>query len=947
MNAETVFHALLPNGDAILYGALTSEIQSNRFEPSGLASAAIAPSLRALVDESHYLMVGTTQNRVLLSVTHQSGASQFEHTLMLLDEIGRAQWARQLPVDRSIFLPNGDLIVVTDSLVSRLAGTDGRTVWQTNLLELEPFATTNFVRGLTANASAVILEYQLESKPGRTGNTESMEQVTSLDITTGTLLWRKAAPFSAQGAAICKPEFINGNIRSVNAAFVDGVLKPIVRMRLANGTLLWQQELPFALVESNGIRCASVALEDATLIALTHGTQVHFSRVSLADGNLQWIQARSSEPSNTETRLLANSELAVYFDGQPLRARAISLLDGHDLWTNPLTNVTLGVSSAAAQMRIEGNSLVVVSSGLVGQRAFLQTANYTLQTGTESAQRRLFGVRREDRSFTLSYDYTQPATPVPVVLSANLGSAGRRLNLRRLSPQTGTVLRSVLIETSPSAIPEFASSRILTADLNTVWILGTSGVDINGMSSSTLLRVNFEGQILWSDTVYGAFQNINLANPQRIVASGFLCVATGACPPGQFAARSRILDAQSGSVTVVRDFLTSLAASVGDDVAWTDQQNPRRLSAFDAQGSDRWSQSFAASAGSNAPNAVALAPLAGDFALAQTVTDIFGGFRRSRVARYARSSGVLQWERRFQSVSNSSIVMQPDAMGLLYSTRRRDDATGALLGGDMVYLDAQTGATRHSWAVSDTAGHSIRPFGLIHSDLSAVRQFRSLGSDFDSRHLFYTRQNANLSTGALTPEHVFQASVGDALRGADSWGASATLSDGSMLALSTLSQPSGALRTRLERWPAPSDLNSGDVRISTDAIDNVASGLGSLVSVAVRIENASMQPVAAQLGYLDSISGAHATVRACQANVGSECPQLGLSTAQAITIAANDVLTVSYEVSDPHFAQVRNLTRAATGTFFVLPEYAFGDRAMANNLVAVTVRGAGQGDGFE
>lgn len=952
MNAEGVFHAVLPNGNAILYGARTSEILSNRFDASSLVSAAIAPSLRADVDETQYRVLGTAQNSVLLTLTQQSGVSQFEQTLLLLNETGQARWARQLETDRALFLPNGDLITVSGSLVSRLAGTDGRTLWQVNLLELEPFATTSFIRGFTANADALVLEYQLESKPGRTGNTQGVEQVTSFDIATGRLLWRKAAPFDSVGAAICEPEFVNGNIRSVNAAFIGGIFKAVVRMRRADGTELWQRELPFALADSDTVQCASVAAPGGALIALTNAGQVHFSRINSADGQLQWLVSRASV-STRETQLIGNTELAVYFDGEPLKARAISFLDGSNLWENPLTSSVPGAGSAQAQLRLEGNSLVVVTSGSTG-RAFLQEVKYALDTGVESAQRRLFGVRRENRNFTVSYDGSQPASPIPIVLSPNLGAAGRTLSLRRLSPQAGNIERSVVIDTSLTVIPEFSSAAILTADSTSVWIKGTGVADISGVSSSTLLRVNFDGEILWSDTVYGVFQNTTLANPKHIVLSGYLCITAGPCSnsaSGQLQQRTRVLNAQTGAVTRSSDFPIYYAASVGDDFAWADSRNPARLSAFDLLGAERWSQSFAASSGSNTPNAVALTPLLNDFALAQTVSSIFGGSRRSRIGRYARTSGALLWERVFESVSNSSVVMQPDAAALLYSTRRRDDDTGALLGGDMVYLDAQTGATRHSWAVGETSGvtsgHSIRPFGLIQSNLSAVRQFRSLGSDLDARHLYYTRQNADLTTGVLTPEHVFQASIGDALRGADSWGTTAILSDGSMLALNTLNQSNGALRTRLERWPAPSDAAAGDVRLTTDAIDNLVTGLGSSVSVTLRIENASAQPVMAQLGFLDSTTGTYATVRTCQANAGSVCPQIGLSTAQPLTIAANDVLNVSFEISDPKFAQVRNFSATAGGTFFVLPEYAFGDRMLANNLATVMVRGAGSGDGFE
>ncbi len=815
-------------------------------------------------------------------------------------------------------------------------------------LELESFATPSFIRGFTANAAALVLEYQLEAKPGRTGDTQSVEQVTSLDIATGALAWRQSATFSAGGASICKPEFDNGNIRSVNVALVEGVFKPIVRMRQADGALIWQRELPFTLVNGASIQCASVTLAGSALIALTNGGQVHFTRIASGSGDLQWLEARNSEFSG-ETQLLANGELAVYFDGQPIKARTISMLDGHDLCMNPLTSANQNAGSAQAQVRIDGNSLVVVASGVLDtvRRAFLQEVKYALDTGSETAQRRLFGVRRDSRSFSLAYDYTQPANPAPVVLNPDLGSVGRSLTLRRLNPQTGAVIASVVIETPLATIPEFTNARILTADVASAWILGTSAVDLNGLTTSTIFRVNFNGEIFWSDTVSGAFQNISLANPQHIVVSGSSCVATTPCAPAQLVTRSRVLNAQTGHVILQRGFQISVAGSAGNDLAWADTQIPRHLTAFDAFGQERWSQTFIASSGANAPTPVALTPLANDYAFAQYENFNFSAFRRTRVGRYAQNSGALLWERLFQSVSNSSIVMQPDAGGLLFSTRHRDNDTAELLGGDMVYLDAQTGATRHSWTVNETHGHSIRPFGLIQGNVSAVRQFRSLGSDLDTRHLYYTRQNVDLTSGLLTPEHVFQASISDALRGADSWGATATLSDGSMLAISTLNQPSGALRTRLERWPAPLDVFAGDVRITSDAVDGLVTGLGSTVSIAVQIENASARPVTAQLGFLDATSDTVATVRACQANLGSQCPQLGLATSQPITIAANDVLTVRYEISDPKFAQVRNSANVAGGTFFVLPEYAFGDRLLANNLAFVTVRGAGNGDGFE
>jgi hypothetical protein len=327
----------------------------------------------------------------------------------------------------------------------------------------------------------------------------------------------------------------------------------------------------------------------------------------------------------------------------------------------------------------------------------------------------------------------------------------------------------------------------------------------------------------------------------------------------------------------------------------------------------------------------------------------FGGNRQTRLIKISGITGQLLWQRVFDVRPNSNIVLRKTPAGLLYSINFTDPTFPSVTSGALYYLDPISGATRFELTSGDSYFHSVRPiFDAANASVS-IRQTRGLLGPNSLSHFLSSVQSLNYESGAAGTEHIYIANIDNILAA----NASATLltpaNSDDVYAVTTLEN--SAAPFSFQRWPTITDVNVGDLRIITSLEFNpYVTGLGPTARAEFIVSNDSTQQVSASIGYLDNSTGSHAALRGCQASVGSNCPLLGSAVFQSV-FAPHGQLHLSFDITDPLFAQRRFFSvltpPSASGQFYALPNYTFGDQSIRNNFLNITVRTAGYGDGFE
>lgn len=268
----------------------------------------------------------------------------------------------------------------------------------------------------------------------------------------------------------------------------------------------------------------------------------------------------------------------------------------------------------------------------------------------------------------------------------------------------------------------------------------------------------------------------------------------------------------------------------------------------------------------------------------------------------------------------------------------------------MYYLDAATGVSQFENSVSEPYFNSLRPIGEGKAGIAPVRQMRGLMYSPYLPSIVGTVSLLNYQTGAFGAEHLYRSNLGDVLSSTASADIDPLFSASDVFARVTTPGVDGISVQSFQRLPSISDANAGDLKIiAPDGFDQTLTSLGAQATIDLVISNAAPAAVTATLGYLDDQTMSTAVIRACQASLGSVCPQLGTGSNVLVQLAPFGQLNLTLELTDPFFAQHRESVFApfpASGKFFALPDYAYGERNMENNFLFIRLRTQSFGDGF-
>ncbi len=951
MYSTPAFHINFNDGKSMLLGhsgsrVSTFSILQNETVPSVPALGGF-PMWSQFVSNQSFQVLAKTADKALLLISDGDGDfPRIRQDIVLINSVGRALWARSLRAERAQFLRNGDVLLQNGAELSRLVGASGAPIWQLNLMELDTDTSRVETRYMsepnldTTAPESVVLSIRLERSP-RNGSYSVQTESLLVDAATGAAKWRILHASSAnqtEGSYPACQAVVRGNVVISFETQVSLALA-IVARDLTTGTELWR-----TLIASNSSGpCASIISDEAVFIG--YFGQMASQLVKLQwDGNLLWQRSSPAIPAYSPVQLLLDSQRIAIIEGNPARAQVFQNQSGNPLWAAPLATTERETGSS---FRLTANEIIEEYADSNAElQSHLRRVRYSASTGLEMSAESIPGQQLSAKGATVSIVGDSASDRHLLTLRPSFGADERTLTLRKLDPSTGAVAQSVSVSLGAS-IESFESAVIVRATANAAVVLVQSIPASDGTRMFTLTYLEMTSTLPRWVREFRAFNAGSIhQDATQVVLSLRQCGLT--CSPENREQYLRAFDVGLGTQRF--SFLKPHFAAIVLNGKVVLQNASSQIESINEDGTLQWTHSISGLPGFPVTSLMTLSNFGSDIIYGVLDRAPSGGNRQTRLVKISGASGQLLWQRIFDAHPNSSIVLRKTPDGLMYSINFTGPPFPSLTSGALYYLDPISGATRFQITSGDSYFHSVRPILDGSNGSAAIRQTRGLLAQNSLSHFLSTVQTLNYQSGTTGAEHVYVANIDNILAA----NVSATLltpaHSEDVYAVAALENSD--VPFSFQRWPTVSVANAGDLRITTAAEFNpYLTGLGPNAQAEFVVRNDSTQSVTASIGYLDDSSGSHATLHGCQASPGSSCPDLGSVKEFQSLIAPNGHLHLNFEIADPSFAQNRLFSisspPAASGQFYALPHYTFGDRLMSNNFLGVTVNTAGYGDGFE
>jgi hypothetical protein len=768
------------------------------------------------------------------------------------------------------------------------------------------------------------------SSPRQSSQSQYDRKILLLDVASGAMDWRVSSNSGEFEALTCDSLIMGSSVISFEYS-ETGALH--ARARAAStGAAQWRSIVP---QPANGFSaCSARKLIDGILVAVVGPNDVLASRFSNS-GQLLW--SRSSpvvEASIRSPTLLANSAAMVVV-ADTVNAYVLDPSSGALLRAIPIRNSSAG---GETQFKITNTELIQefqASNGLLTRAYFALGTGLLVDEQSQALQVKL------KRSNPVHLRENASGPPTPFVFRPDYGPNGKSLTLRKLDPETGLVVQSSVFEVPLDA--PIASASVFRIDDSFALVQVRSARAADNTSTISFARLDLAMQ---TPSWVRSLRSVNsgaIFDATRIFISHNNCEAIGPCSGSAFQKVSLLSVAAGNQIAEITSPHSTFAINQ-NAIVLTSVSGPEvTIRAFDTTGGSLWTSVIPMVNGLATTFVNKLSTFDNDFLV--ELSDSSGSIRQSRILRTAGATGQTLWQRAF--AGEGSIVSNVTNDGIMFSTRVNESAT--IASGRFHYLDAATGATRFSQNVSGLYFRTLRPIADGRDDVAPVRRFLGLMNSAYLPSTVSAMSIFNYQTQTFGAEHLYFSNLGDSLKAGTSAVINPLFRPNAIFASVFTPGPDGTSATSLQRWPAVSASNDGDLKVLGPADSAPLTALGPQASADLIIRNESPVAVNATLGYVDDNYGSTAVVRACQASAGSVCPPLGTGANVQARLAPKGQLNLQLEITDPGFAQRRFFSNPAsvTGYFFALPDYTLGDQNLDNNVIRLRTRTMGFGDGFE
>lgn len=840
-------------------------------------------------------------------------------SLHRVDAAGRLLWTLDRRADEARLLDNGDVVVLDEHLLLRLAAEDGRVLWSRNLLDAPDRASSGaFVLGMVVDGQIDIAARYLH-EPTVYAERLRSAWLLAVDAADGDIQW---AVNAAEGASQrwrprCLPQVLGAtriDVRFEGHPLVDSAV--VERRSRSDGELHWSRRI--AATYNEGGACAALAHGGRFYLSIDEGVAPgRLHALDVEDGGVLWqrtLEAGRPEqvhPAPAGNLVLVESGVAPSGSARLLTRRRGS--DGALSWS---------VEVPAAQLAVGGNGVTVsvAWTPAIGTAALAHFQQYHGDTGALLA-----AAQEEVRAFESQ----------PVVAARVQGMACAALAVD--APQAHVDLQCRLavggaLAWSQSLPPLAAGERITLLQL---LALGTDRLLLRvstrlAIAGGDSLRDHLyvfglsDGAPLWKDLQFGLTNLVSGADAGVYLRA---CAAPPACTAATLVVRA--LDGLTGTERWSRPTdMTPLAAGSGVLLGWRQSGQARGFQALAAaDGADAWLHDSGAA--SLAPEA--LVTRSGAVLVKHESVD--GGGREVRVLRMDPALGtpIYSLQPSLAAPRTESARLQESADGdLLVSAIR---GTGGWLARARV-------ADGQAWWQAYPVGTSTESLTARFAGPLPAAQWAHVSR---ARALLLRRALARLQPdGNWSAEHVY---ASEPAQPGELPGAIQLLdveAAGAALAFDRRRSRHGLLRAVLQGWPAPGTL-SGDVRIEIPA-SPAAAGMSPSVTLELQVTNASPHALDGLVVHADSaVSALWFRLLGCVPAAACTPPsgdQLRLS------LPPNGTAQVQVEVIDPGYRPGARWGEDSA-VFRVDTPFDFGDVDLGNNLVWIPVRLGGMGDGFE
>jgi hypothetical protein len=943
-NGESYWPVSFEDGSFMGLSYTGSAFSTTTMAPSGTTPAVSLGGFSHWAGYYAFYSIGalaTQSDRALVSIVDaadQIGSGVARADLVLLHRDGRAVWSRPVSADKARFLANGDLIIQSGAQLSRLSGNTGAPIWQTNLAELDPDTSGVDVNdlseagsiGIGANAEKMSVLANFSFQP-RHSTDRYVRAILLLDVASGAIDWRVSSDSGEFESIGCGSLIMGASI--VSFEYSDGATLHARARTAATGAAQWRSIVP--LPANAFSSCSAHKLIDGFLVAIVGRNNVLASKFS-NDGQLLW--SRSSpvvEASIRTPSLLANSAAMVVI-ADTVSAHVLDPSSGALLRSIPIRNDSAGRETRVKITNTELIQEFQTSNGL------LTRARYALGTGLSVDEQSQALQAKLKRSNPVHLRENASGPPTPFVFRPEYGPNGKSLTLRKLDPETGLVVHSSAFEVPLDA--PIASASLLRIDDSFALVQVRSARAVDNTSTISFARLDLATQTpLW----VRSWRSVNsgaIVDANQIFISHNNCEAVGPCS-GSAYQKVSLLNVATGNQIAEITVAHSTSALNQNSIVLTSVSGPDvTIRAFDTTGASLWTSVIPMVNGLATTFVNKLSTFGNDFLV--ELSDSRGSIRQARILRIAGATGQTLWQRAF--AGESSIVSNVTNDGILFSTRVNESAT--IASGRFHYLDAATGATRFNQIAGGLYFRTLRPIADGKDDVAPVRRFFGYMNSAYLPSSVVALSLMNYQTQTFGAEHLYVSNLGDSLKAGTSVVIHPLFRPEAIFANLIAPGPDGTFATSLQRWPAVSASNDGDLKVLGPADSALLTALGPQVSADLVIRNESPVAVNATLGYVDDSHGSTAVLRACRASAGSICPLLGTGANVQARIAAGGQLNVQLEITDPGFAQHRCCSSdrgPVTGYFFALPDYTLGDQNLDNNVIRLRALAKAFGDGFE
>lgn len=847
--------------------------------------------------------------------------SPFNQPLHRVDATGRRVWVLDRRADDARLLDDGDVLVLDEHLLLRLAADDGRVRWAYNLLDAPDLASDGAFRlgDVVDGQIDVIARYLAE--PSTYSERIKSAWLLSIDAANGELRW---AVNTATGAEHrwrprCAPQVWGADridMRMEGAPVVEAAV--IDRRDRSTGALRWSQRLPLSY--EDGGSCALLAHGGRVYLSADSGAapgQMH--ALDIDHGTVLWQQQLTAgrlgelHPAPGGDLLVIEADTTQANITRHLLTRRHAT-DGAMSWS---------VEIPAAQVALDGsdNAIAVAWAALIGSSPQAHFDRYDPGTGAllSTVQSDVQGFQGQPVAAAAIHSQACGAKAIdsqPAYVDAQCrDAAAGTLVWSRSLPPIAEGERINLLQ-----LLALGSDRLLARVSTRLPIVG-----------GDLLRDHLhvldvaDGTTIWQHVRIGT-TNLVAGADGDIYVRDLECAKPPSCLGASLVVRA--LDGLTGAARWTRATdVTPLAAGAGVMIGWHQSTLGGFQALAAASGADIWFYESGATSGTPG----ALTTRAGEVLIKYELPA--GAQREVRTLRLDPTQGTLIY-----SIQPSVAAPRTDM------SRLQESADGHLL------VSASRGNDSWLARVRSDDGQSLwqsYPMGSTSEGLLARFEGPLPSADWvhvtRTRSILGRRALARLQAdGTWSAEHLY---LSEPTLPGESPGSVQMLdirADGAALAFDRRRGPQGLRVARLHGWPAPASVQ-GDVRIDVTGIE-AGTGMAPSTGIELQISNDSSHQLDNLWVHADSAQS-QLWFRMLNCVPAQACASFS-SDGATLSLPANAAALLRVEVIDPGYRPGTSWSED-NAVFRVDPPFDFGDVELNNNLATTPVRLGGMGSGFE